>query len=49
MLTTEFLMCPLRTESEKIDQGMAIEDYFFSNGGHIEDLPAAQLRKLEDS
>lgn len=43
-LTTEYLMCPLRTDGDKIDKCLAIEDYFFSNGGHIEDLPAAQLR-----
>jgi hypothetical protein len=49
MLTTEFLMCPLRTESAKIDKCIAIEDYFFSNGGHVEDLPSAQLRKADGS
>jgi hypothetical protein len=49
MLATEVLMCPLRTDSAKIDKCIAIEDYFFSNGGHVEDLPAAQLRKSDGS
>jgi hypothetical protein len=44
-LTTEYLMCPLRTNATKIDKCVVIEDYFFSNGAHVEDLPAAQLRR----
>lgn len=43
LLRTEFLVCPLRTDSLKIDKCIVIEDYFFSNGAHVEDLPAAQL------
>jgi len=43
LLTTEYLMCPLRTDGDKIDKCIAIEDYFFSNGAHVEDLPPAQL------
>lgn len=45
LLTTEYLMCPLRTDSAKIDKCIAIEDYFFSNGAHVADLPPAQLRQ----
>lgn len=47
LLTTEYLLCPLRTDSAKIDKCIAIEDYFFSNGAHVEDLTPAKLRGAE--
>ena len=47
-LTTEYMLCPLRTDSAKVDKCIAVEDYFFSNGTHVEDLPAAQLRSVID-
>lgn len=48
LLTTEYLMCPLRTNGAKIDKCIVIEDYFFSNGAHVEDLPPAQLLRPKD-
>jgi hypothetical protein len=46
-LTTEYLMCPLRTDTAKIDKCIVVEDYFFSSGAHVDNLPRAKLRDAE--
>lgn len=44
-IATEYLICPLRSTSSKIDKCIAIEDYFLGGRMSVSQLPAARYRR----